>query len=136
MPEFDLRGLLAAHQGEDLDLYARHINPQFIRMLRTIGYDRTWSRAEGAYIFDSDGRRYLDMNGGFGMFNVGRNNPRVRKALLDMLELETPGSIQLGVSALPGLLAQELLKRMPERIERVLFTNSGTEAVEAALKLG
>lgn len=136
MPELDIRGLLEAHAGEDLELYARTINPQFVRMLHMIGFDRTWSRAEGAYIFDSDGRRYLDMNGGFGMFNVGRNNPRVRKALVDTLELETPGSVQLGVSLLPGLLARELLRRMPDPIERVLFTSSGTEAVEAALKLG
>jgi ornithine--oxo-acid transaminase len=136
MPDFDLRGLLAAHEGEDLDLYARHINPQFIRMLSTIGFDRTWSRAEGPYIFDSDGRRYLDMNGGFGMFNVGRNNPRVQRALMEALELNTPGSVQLGVSLLPGLLAQELVRRMPERIEHVLFTSSGSEAVEGALKLG
>jgi ornithine--oxo-acid transaminase len=136
MPELDLRELLASHAGEDLDLYARTINPQFVRMLRTIGFDRTWSRAEGPYIFDSDGRRYLDMYGGFGMFNVGRNNPRIRKVLSDAMELETPGSVQLGVSLLPGLLAQELIRRLPARSERVLFTSSGTEANEAALKLG
>jgi len=40
------------------------------------------------------------------------------------------------VSLLPGLLAEELLKRTPPTLERVLFTSSGTEAVEAALKLG
>ena len=55
---------------------------------------------------------------------------------MDVLEAETPGSVQLGVSLLPGLLGRELLRRMPERIEQVLFTSSGTEAVEAALKLG
>src|SRR5207237_1571677 len=76
------------------------------------------------------------MLGGFGMFNVGRNNPRVRAALVEALELETPGSVQLGVSLLPGLLAEELLSRTPPRLEKVLFTSSGTEAVEAAIKLG
>jgi ornithine--oxo-acid transaminase len=55
---------------------------------------------------------------------------------VEALELETPGSVQLGVSLLPGLLGEELLKRTPARLARVLFTNSGTEAVEAALKLG
>jgi ornithine--oxo-acid transaminase len=105
-------------------------------VLKTIGFDRVWSRAEGQYLYDSEGHRFLDMLGGFGMFNVGRNNPRVRAALIESLELETPGSVQLGVSLLPGLLAEELLKRTPARLERVLFTSSGTEAVEAALKLG
>jgi len=136
MPELDLRELLAAHAGEDYDLYARTINPQFIRMLRTIGFDQPWSSAEGQYLFAADGRRFLDMYGGFGMFNVGRNNPRVRKVLSDAMELDTPGSVQLGVSLLPGLLAQDLLRRLPGRSERVLFTSSGTEAIEATIKLG
>ena len=131
-----IRELLEDRAGEDYELYARAINPQFMRVLKTIGFDRVWTRAEGQYLYDADGRRYLDLLGGFGMFNVGRNNPRVRAALVETLELETPGSVQLGVSLLPGLLAEELLKRTPARIARVLFTSSGTEAVEAALKLG
>ncbi len=131
-----IRELLEDRVGEDYDLYARTINPQFVRVLRTIGFDRVWARAEGQYLYDEEGRRYLDWLGGFGMFNVGRNNPRVREALIESLELETPGSVQLGVSLLPGLLAEQLLARTPPRIERVLFTSSGTEAVEAALKLG
>ncbi len=131
-----IRELLEARAGEDYELYARTINPQFMRVLKTIGFDRVWSRAEGQYLYDEDGSRFLDLLGGFGMFNVGRNNPRVRAALAETLELETPGSVQLGVSLLPGLLGEELLKRFPDRPARVLFTNSGTEAVEAALKLG
>src|SRR5439155_8655699 len=90
----------------------------------------------GQYLYDANGDRFLDLLGGFGMFNVGRNNPRVRAALVEALELETPGSVQLGVSLLPGLLAEALLKRTPDRLARVLFTSSGTEAVEAALKPG
>jgi ornithine--oxo-acid transaminase len=70
------------------------------------------------------------------MFNVGRNNPRVREALVEALELERPGSVQLGVDSLPALLAEELLRRAPASVERVLFTSSGTESVEAAIKLG
>src|SRR3954465_9733604 len=119
-----------------LGSYARAVNPQFVRLLRTIGFDRRWERASGAYLFDEAGDRYLDLLGGFGMFNVGRNNPRVRAALVETLELETPGSVQLGVSGLPGMLAEELLRRLPPRLGRVLFTNSGTEAVEAAVKIG
>jgi len=131
-----IRELVEARSGEEYELYARTINPQFMRVLKTIGFDRVWSRAQGQYLYDSEGHRYLDLLGGFGMFNVGRNNPRVRAALIEALELDTPGSVQLGVSLLPGLLAEELLKRTPARLERLLFTSSGTEAVEAALKLG
>lgn len=131
-----IRELLEQRAGEDYELYARGINPQFIRVLKTIGFDRTWARTEGQYLYDADGNRYLDLLGGFGMFNVGRNNPRVRDALIETLELQSPGSVQLGVSLLPGLLAEELLKRTPGRLARVLFTSSGTESNEAAIKLG
>jgi ornithine--oxo-acid transaminase len=131
-----LRELLDARAGDELDLYARTINPQFVRLLRTIGFDRRWARAEGAYLYDADGAQFLDLLGGFGMYNVGRNNPRVRAALVEALELETPGKVQLGISPLPALLAEELLRRAPASVARVLFTSSGTEAVEGALKLG
>jgi ornithine--oxo-acid transaminase len=127
---------LQERAGEEYELYARTINPQFMRVLKTIGFDRVWARAEGQYLYDADGNRFLDMLGGFGMFNVGRNNARVRAALVEALELETPGSVQLGVSLLPGLLAEELLRRTPARLAHVLFTSSGTESTEAALKLG
>jgi ornithine--oxo-acid transaminase len=136
MAGLSVRDLVAARGGESLELWAKTINPQFARVLKTIGFDRTWERAEGAYLWDSKGGRYLDMLGGFGMFNVGRNNPRVRAALIEALELDLPGSVQLGASPLPPLLAEELLRRTPKRLQRVLFTNTGTEAVEAALKLG
>src|SRR2546423_14865810 len=71
-----------------------------------------------------------------GIFNVARNNPRVREALVEAMELDLPGSVQPGASPRPPLLAEELLRRTPERLGRVLFTSTGTEAVEAALKLG
>jgi ornithine--oxo-acid transaminase len=136
MAEFSVAELLESRRGEDLDLWARTINPQFTRVLKTIGFDRTWARAERAYLFDSDGHRYLDMLGGFGMYNVGRNNPRVRAALVEALSLDTPGMLAMGTTLLPGLLAEELVGIAGGRIERCLFTSSGTEAVEAALKLG
>jgi ornithine--oxo-acid transaminase len=131
----ELRELIA-NAGDEHDLWARTINPQFVRVLRTIGFDRKWVRGEGAHIYDADGNSYLDLLGGFGMYNVGRNNPSVKAALIEALELDTPGMLAMGVTALPGLLANELLQRTPPRIERCLFTNSGTEANEAALKLG
>src|SRR5438094_6308923 len=132
----DVRSALESAGESDLDLWARTINPQFVRVLRTIGFDRRWSRAEGAYLYDTDGTRYLDLLGGFGMYGVGRNNPRVRAALAEALELETPGMLAMGTTLLPGLLAEELIGLAGGRIERCLFTSSGTESVEAAIKLG
>src|SRR5436190_9098896 len=70
------------------------------------------------------------------MYNVGRNNPTVRRALEEVLGLETPSLPQLGLSDLPGLLAEALVRTAPASCDRVVFVNTGTEAVEAALKLG
>ena len=131
-----LTELVEERGAEALDLHAQAINPQFVRLLRTIGFDRRWARAQGQYLWDANGNRYLDVLGGFGVFNVGRNNPRVREALVEALELERPGSVQLGVDSLPALLAEDMLRRAPASVERVLFTNSGAESVEAAIKLG
>ena len=136
MSDFGLADLLAARAGEELELHARTMNPQFVRMLRTIGFDRHWARGEGAYLYDTDGNRYLDLLGGFGMYNVGRSNERIRAALVEALGLELPGKIALGITELPALLAEELLALAPPSLGRVLFTSSGAEAVEAALKLG
>jgi ornithine--oxo-acid transaminase len=133
--ELSVRELLD-DDGDPYDLYARTINPQFVRVLRTIGFDRRWVRASGATLVDDSGDEYLDLLGGYGMLAVGRNNPRVRRALLEVLELETPSFVQLGVTPLPGRLAEALLARTPPSLGRVLFTSTGTEAVEAALKLG
>src|SRR5262249_24762084 len=116
--------------------YAQHVNPQFVRVLKTIGFDRRWASASGSHLVDDDGNRYLDLLGGFGMFGVGRNNPRVRAALTDVLERETASAVQLRLSPLSGDLAGALLAGLPERLDRVHFANSGTEAVEAALKMG
>jgi ornithine--oxo-acid transaminase len=136
MAGFSVAELLERHAGEELELHARTVNPQFVRMLRAIGFDRRWSRAEGAYLYDADGNRYLDWLGGFGMYNVGRNNPGVKAALVEALELETPGKLALGVNPLGAILADELLQRAPGSLGRVLFTSSGTEAIEAAIKIG
>jgi|SRR5579884_403731 len=127
---------MASRNGSDASsLYARTINPQFVRMLRVLGFDRVWARGEGEYLYDTEGTRFLDLLGGFGMYALGRNNRRIREALVEALDRETPGTLQLGLSELPALLAQELLARAPSSLGRVLFTSSGTEAVEAALKL-
>src|SRR5262249_45789526 len=128
--------LVAARGDESLDLWAKTINPQFARVLKTIGFDRRWTRADGAYLYDDKGRRYLDMLGGFGMFNVGRNNPRVRAALIEALELDLPGGVQLGASPLPPLLAEALLARTPPRLRRGLFASRGTEGGGAGVKRG
>jgi len=130
---FDLAGLLAARRGEGYALTSQYLNPQLPRMLHAIGFDRVYERAEGAYLYDSDGHRYADFLAGFGVFSLGRNHPVVRQALRDLLDAGLADLVQFDTPLLPGLLAEKLLAKAPG-LDRVYFCNSGTEAVEAALK--
>jgi len=131
---FDLTQLLAERAADNFTLHERHLNPQFVKMLKTIGFDRRYVRAEGQYLYDDKGQRYLDLLSGFGVFAFGRNHPVIKRALTAVLDADLPNLVQLDVALLPGLLAERLLARMPSQ-ECVFFCNSGTEAVEAAIKL-
>jgi ornithine--oxo-acid transaminase len=133
MSDFDLNRLLAARGAERYELHARHLNHQLPRMLRTIGFDKVYERAEGARLFDAEGREYLDMLAGFGVMGLGRNHPVVRRALHDVLDAQLADLTRFDCPPLPGLLAERLLAKAPG-MERVFFGNSGTEAVETALK--
>jgi acetylornithine/succinyldiaminopimelate/putrescine aminotransferase len=131
--DFDLPSLLDDRRGQGYDLHGRYLNPQLPRMLHAIGFDHRYERAEGAYLYDADGNRYADFLAGFGVFAAGRNHPVIRKAVHDVLDAELADWVQFDTPLLPGLLAERLLAKAPG-MERVYFCNSGTEAVEAALK--
>jgi ornithine--oxo-acid transaminase len=130
---FDLGRLLAERGAERYELHTRHLNHQLPRMLRTIGFDKVYQRAEGAYLWDADGDDYLDMLAGFGVMSLGRHHPVVRKALHDVLDAGLADLTRFDCPPLPGLLAEKLLSFAPG-LDRVFFSNSGTEAVETALK--
>ena len=131
---FSIAELFAQHSTDKFDLHEQYLNKQMVRMLQTIGYDKHYQRAVGQYLYDQEGTEFLDLYSGFGVFAIGRNHPTVIKALQETLTLELPNLVQLDVSILSGLLAKELLKTTPENINKMFFCNSGTEAVEAAIK--
>ncbi len=127
--------LIGCHGGEQFDLHRQHLNPQLVKVLRTIGYDRNYRRAAGAYLYDDQDRRTLDLVSGWGALSLGRNHPAINTALREVLDLDLPNLGQMDVSLLSGLLARELLATVPgDALKRVFFTNSGTEAVEGAVK--
>jgi ornithine--oxo-acid transaminase len=130
---FDLADLLVEHRAEGYRLHAEHLNGEVPRMLHAIDFDTVYERGEDAYVIAEDGRRYLDFLAGFGVFGVGRNHPVIRRALHHVLDAGVADMVQMDAPLLPGLLAEQLLARSPG-MDRVFFCNSGTEAVEAALK--
>jgi ornithine--oxo-acid transaminase len=113
----------------------RFLNPQMGRILRTLGFDRVWTGGEGAHLIDSEGERYLDMFGGYGVFAIGRNHPDAIAAIEQVMEARTGNLPQLGVTLLSGVLAEQLLGRAPDSVAAMIPANSGTEAVEAAIKV-
>lgn len=127
--------LIEARTGEELVLNDRYLNPQMGRILRTLGFDRTWTGGEGAHLIDSTGERYLDLFGGYGVFAIGRSHPRAVAAIEEAMAARTGNLPQLGVTLLSGILAEQLLARAPDSVGAMVPANTGTEAVEAAIKI-
>jgi ornithine--oxo-acid transaminase len=133
-PGLNIVELLKRHAGENYELHSLHVNPANVRALKTIGFDRCYVRAEGPYLWDVKGEKYLDLLGGYGVFGLGRNHPEVRRVLMDFLNADYPSLVKLEAPLLAGLLAAELKKRMPNQLDMVFFTNSGAEGIETAIK--
>ena len=131
---FSIAELFEQHSTDKFDLHEQFLNNQMVRVLKTIGYDRHYRKANGQYLYDEKGAEYLDLLSGFGVFAIGRNHPTVINPLKETLTLELPNLVQLDVSVLSGLLAQEILKTTPDNLDKMFFCNSGTESVEAAIK--
>jgi ornithine--oxo-acid transaminase len=125
--------IFAEREAERGALHSKYLNDQMVRVLRTIGYDVGFCSGSGQYLYDRDGTKYLDLLSGFGVFAIGRNHPAMREALKDVLDADLPNLVQMDVSVLAGVLAERLLRLVPQ-LDKVVFTNSGTEAVEAAIK--
>lgn len=134
-PPPPVREILASRVGEELALNDRHLNPQVGRIVKTLGFDRTWIGGEGAHLIDSTGQRYLDLFGGYGVFAIGRNHPAAIEAVQAVMEARTGNMPQLGVTLLSGVLAEQLLLRAPSSVAAMVPASTGTEAVEAAIKV-
>lgn len=130
----DIKQLVTERLGENYDLHERHINRTLVTVQRTIGFDKIYASAQGAYLYDQDGKAYLDFLSGYSVFNIGRNHPAVKQAIRDTLELDLPNMVQMDCSLLSGLLAEALKKRLPGHLDAVFFCNSGAEALEGAIK--
>ncbi len=129
----DAAALFAEREAERYALHTRHLNGQMVRVLKTIGFDVRFRAGRGQYLFDQDGKRYLDLLSGWGVFAIGRNHPSLRETLKGVLDSDLPNLVQMEVSTLAGVLAERLLRYAPY-LQKVFFANSGTESVEAALK--
>ena len=131
---FSLAQLIQERQSEQYALHQRYVNPKLTRALEIIGFDKIWARGEGAYLWDVNGERYLDLLSGYSVYNLGRGHPAIKQAIQELLTLERPNLVKMDCPLLAGLLAEALVKRMPPGLDAVFFANSGAEAVETAVK--
>ncbi|HEX4125719.1 MAG TPA: aspartate aminotransferase family protein [Tepidisphaeraceae bacterium] len=130
----DFLAWLSEQRGREYDLHEQHVNPTFVKMLRAIGFDRGYVRGEGCYLWDAEGTKYLDLLTGWGMFALGRNHPKIRDVLAQVLGGSLPNLVRMECSILSGLVAEQLTRHTSDGLSRVFFCNSGTETVEAAIK--
>src|SRR3954451_5905057 len=125
---------LREQEGRAYDLHCDHINPVFVKMLRTIGFDKGYVRGQGCYLWDADGNKYLDLLTGWGVFALGRNHPKIKAMLTQIINQDSPNLVRMECGALSALTAQKLTQKTGGDLSRVFFCNSGTESVEGAIK--
>jgi putrescine aminotransferase len=119
---------------ETVEKYVKHLNPGLARLYKFANLDTVEWRGEGAKVYDIFGKGYIDCIGGFGIFNVGRNHPRVVEKVKEQLE-RLPMSSRTLFNKHQADLAALLAEITPGDLQYSFFCNSGAEAVEGALKL-
>lgn len=93
-------------------------------------------RAEGSYIIDTQGKKYLDLVSGFAVSNLGHRHPKVIEAIKKQLDKYLHVTVYGEYVQAPQVkFAEKLASVLPETLSSVYFTNSGAEACEGALKL-
>lgn len=133
--------------GDELDMFNEevvadfrdYVNPGFLEYRKSVA-DQThyaaveWRSSSPNTLMDSRGRSYIDCLGGFGIYNVGHRNPAVIDAVRKQMDKQPLHSQEL-LDPLRAMLAKVLAQLTPGELQYSFFTNSGTESVEAALKL-
>jgi putrescine aminotransferase len=120
--------------GEVIEHYQSHVNAGLASLFKFMGFEGVEWKAEGSTIWDTDGRDYLDLLAGFGTLALGHRPTRVVAAVKEQLD-RMPLSSRVLFNKPVADLAAELADILPGDIEKSFFCNSGTEAVEGALKL-
>lgn len=116
-------------------LYRDHCRPKLADLLEATGLDVEFKAARGAILTDVQGRMLTDFVGGFGAVLLGHNPLELKRLAMDLLQADTPIHSQVSCHEAAGELARRLSDLVPGGARYLtIFSNSGTEAVEAAIK--
>lgn len=118
----------------DHQLFGDYVNPGFVQLLEALDYGRTFVRAHGAHLWDEEGQEYTDFLAGFGVHNIGHNHPRLIETLQKALSTDAPSMLNIDAPACQAALAERLCQLTHPDLCRTFFANSGSEAVEMAVK--
>ena len=113
-----------------------YVNPGFLEYRKSVSTDYTAVEWEdhGAVFRDVQGKEFIDMLGGFGIYVTGHRHPKVLKAVQEQLERQAIHSQEL-IDPLRTYLARLVSMITPGDLQYSFFTNSGTESIEACLKM-
>jgi len=114
----------------DLASQAKHLSPVLGRY-----FERSWDHGEGHRLYDTDGRAYLDFANGIAVTALGHHHPRVTAAIHAQADKLIGPTGAIGYSQPVVTLATMLAETLPPPIDTVMFLNSGSEAIDGALKL-
>lgn len=131
---FSIQNLIETKRPQQFELYDQYLNHQLLKVLKTLGFNKKYVRAENQYLFDEEGHRYLDLLSGYGVYSFGRNQPKIINALKETLDAQLANMIQLDAPLLAACLAEKLSRYLPKELNKFFFCNSGTEAIEGAIK--
>ncbi len=116
------------------ELWRKFVNPDFVKLQESFDFGRRFIRAEGASLFEEDGREVIDFLAGFGVHNVGHNHPQLIQRLHETLDARGPSMLNIDAPLPVARLAERLCHATHPDLCRVVFANSGAEATEAAIK--
>jgi ornithine--oxo-acid transaminase len=120
----DIEALIEQQLHEATRLNKKYVHPKLTKMFAIAGMEAFFHRAEGQYLWDANGNRYLDFLSSGGVCFVGRNHPAIRAAVAKVAELDLPNLTILNPSLLGGLLAQRLIELAGGQFGKVLFSNT------------
>ncbi len=121
-------------ESEVFNLHKKFLNSSYIDLIQNLGHGKYFKKSCGTKIYDESGNEYTDFLAGYGVHNIGHNNKELISHLHKELDSQSPTFLNMDAASDSALLAEKLSKLTDGELNRVSFSNSGSEAVETALK--
>jgi len=126
--------MLYNNKATAIENFGRHISAGKVKFFQQFGLDLVPTKREGCYLYDMDGKAFLNCHCNGGVFNLGHRNPKIIEATKNAMDDWDIGNHHL-ISAPRAKLGARLAELLPGDINRTVFGVSGGEAIDLAIKL-